>query len=205
MDKGKAYFGPEVMDAEVWAKLEEMEARREDLGTWEIMSLSIEDTDAMLGVLTMTAASNDGEFKWTTSSGSPCASNDNTVPKILNPKRFVDAPEALALIKTPWVVPESSTIEITTLDSPADILDASLRRGGSSFEAIRNDISVKEAVVVSYLETTGSETDSEAAGSRSDPRERTPWTPPGEGHAISHALIQRVGEQIYFVESWRLF
>jgi hypothetical protein len=37
---------------------------------------------------------------------------------------------------------------------------------GSSFEAVRDDISVKEAVMVSFLETAGSDTESEVAGSR---------------------------------------
>jgi hypothetical protein len=195
MDKGKAYFGPEVMDAEVLEKLEEMDARQEDLATWEILSLSVEDTDAMLGVLTTVAMSNDGEFNWTTSSGSPCALEDENLPKMLSQKRAADAPEALVLVESAWNAPGSSKATPDTLGSPVDILDASLRRGGSSFEAVRDDISIKEAAVVSFLETAGSDTESEVAGSRGDPREDMPWTPPGESHAISHKLIQRVGEQ----------
>jgi hypothetical protein len=111
--------------------------------------------------------------------------------KMPSHKGTMDAPEALSVV---WDAPESSTSEIVTLDSPADILDASLRRGGSSFEAVRDDISIKEAIMVSFLETAGSDTESAVVGSSEDPRENAPWTPPGECHAISHKLIQRVGE-----------
>jgi hypothetical protein len=198
LDMGKDYFGPEVMDAEVLERLEEMEARQDDLATWEILSLSVEDTDAMLGVLTMATMSIDGEFNWMTNSGSPCALEDDNLPKVPSQKRIVDAPEALALVESPWNVYESSTAGIITpktLDSPADILDASLRRGGSSFKAVRDDITMKEAVVVSFLETAGSDTESEVAASKGDPRENMPWTPPEGSNAISYQLIQRVGKQ----------
>jgi hypothetical protein len=205
MDKGKGYFGPEVMDEAVLERLEEMEARQDDLATWEILSLSVEDTDAMLGVLMMTVMSNDGEFKWTTTSGSACSLEDENLPKLPSQKRTADAPEALALVESPWDVPRSSTTGTDTpdtLDSPAAILGASLRRGGSSFGAVRDDISIKEAVMVSFLERAGSDTESEVAGSRGDPRENMPWSPPGESHAISHNLIQRVGEnqRLYFLD-----
>jgi hypothetical protein len=201
LDKGKAYFGPEIMDGEVLERLEEMEARREDLATWEISSLSIEDTNAMLGVLTMATLSNRGEFKWKTSSGIPCAPEDQNFLKMPSLRTVVDAPEAIGLVESPWNLPESSTIEVVTHDSLADILDASLRRGGSSFEAVRDDISVKEAVVISFLETAGSETESEA-GFKADPRENMPWKPPGGDHTISHELIQKVGQQTDIVVSW---
>ena len=57
---------------------------------------------------------------------------------------------------------------------------------------------MKEAVIAAFLETVGSETDSETtskAGSRADAGEEVPWTRPAAGQAMSHELIQKVREQ----------
>jgi hypothetical protein len=191
LDPAKARFGPEVMDEGVLEKLMKMATRREDLATWEVLSLSIEDIDAMLGVLAMAGASNDGEFKWKTTSGTPCAPEDGILRNISSLKRAADAREALALVGSYSHVACGSS----NLDSPDDILDASLQRGGSSLDAVREDISAKEAAIISYLETVGSETDSEELGFGVDPREKPLWKPPGAGHAASQELIQKVCEQ----------
>jgi hypothetical protein len=193
MDEGKAYFGPEVMDAEVLEKLVEMEARPEDLATWEVTSLSIKDTEAMFGVLTMAVMSNDGEFRWTTGSGTPCVMEDGDLPKLPSLKTAADSPETLALIESPRAIAE---LETNSLDSPENILDASLRRGGSSLEAVREDMTDKEAVIVSFFEKVGSDSETESeAMFKSDLEDQVPWTLPGADYAASHELVQRVRKQ----------
>jgi hypothetical protein len=182
------------MDPEMLERLKKVEAKYEDLATWEVTSLSIEDTDTMLGVLTMAVASGEGGFKWRACCGSPCAGEDGDIPKMLSSQRAQDARETLALVESPWVVPEPSLHGSASLKSPEDILDASLRRGGSSFEAVREDISMKESVLDSSSEASGSESGSKVK-SRGNPVEKIPWAPPGVGHTASQQLIQKVCEQ----------
>ena len=57
---------------------------------------------------------------------------------------------------------------------------------------------MKEAVIAAFLETAGSETDSETtskAGSGANAGEKVSWIPPAAGHAMPHELIQKVLEQ----------
>jgi hypothetical protein len=153
----------------------------------------------MLGVLTMAVASGEGVFKWRACSGSPCVGEDGDIPKMPSSQRAQDARETLALVESPWVVPEPSLHRSASLKSPEDIRDASLRRGGSSFEAVREDISMRESVLDSSSEASGSETDTESGSkvkSRGILGEREiPWAPPGVGYTASQQLIQKVCEQ----------
>jgi len=96
---------------------------------------------------------------------------------------------------------EPSTDEKDSLKSPESIVDASLRRGGSSLEAVRDDISDKqrpESVSAVSWSEAGSEivpnTDSEAE-SNAAAGEQISWTPPDSGYAASQKLIQKVCRQ----------
>jgi hypothetical protein len=123
------------MDEEQWKQLMEIRVKYRDLATWEIRTLSASDTDNMLGVMTMAVASGEGAFKWRFASGTPCIS-ENKRSKTPRVNTCLDAPETLSLVETPWEDSESSVSEQIP-QTPDEILDDALRRGGSSLEVFR--------------------------------------------------------------------
>jgi hypothetical protein len=197
-DKIEAHLCTEGMDPDMLDQLKKIATRYEDLATWEITSLSIEDTNAMLGVLPMAVASDEGGFTWRSCSGSPYVPEYHDVPKGSRSVQTCDAVETLLVVETPLADVEPSTDEKDSLKSPESIVDASLRRGGSSLEAVHNDILDKqrpESVSAVSWSETGSEVESKTeskAGSDAAEEKQTPWTPPGAGHAASQKLIQKV-------------
>jgi hypothetical protein len=203
LDRIKQRLGPEFIDQEMLDRLKKIATQYADLATWEITSLSIEDTNAMLGVLTTATASGQGEFCWSSCSRSPYMPEYHDIPKALRSTQTRDTLETLRLAEAPWVDMESSTNEMNFSESPEGALDVSLRRGGSSFEAVRDDISTKTRFP---SETpTSSETGSEPEHSVSSKdrysagaEEMKPWTPPEAGSTSSQKLIQKVSEQLVF-------
>jgi hypothetical protein len=194
MEKVKERFVPEYLALETFEQLKKIRTRSNDLATWEIKGLTVEDTDAMLGVLTMALSLEEGEFRWKLCSGIPCVPADSNIPKVLRTAQTCDAPEIISLVEDPWIDMEPFAEEGSSSisDSPSSILNYSLRRGGSSIECVREDIYLK--VSEPYIEWE-SETEADRvarAASKARAIEDMSWTPPGANHAASHELIQKV-------------
>ena len=122
-------YVPDLMESELLEQLKKVEARSNDLATWEMRSLSVKDTSTMLGVLNMALSSGEDGFRWKFCSGTPCAPVLDSTTKKLNSARNVDASKTLHFLQEAISAGEDVS---KTLDSLESILDDSLRRGGSS-------------------------------------------------------------------------
>ena len=194
MDNVEEDYVPEHFTLEMFKRLEKIRAESNDLATWEIRGLTIEDTDAMLGIMAIASASGEGQFRWKMCSGIPCAPIDDSIPKTTSRSQMHDSPEILSLIGEPCIDSELVADEgvLGMLDNPASILNDSLKRSGSSIQYVRQDIYRKQ--LVSDLDWE-SETESEVAeraASRAREAEEMEWTPPAPGHVPSRELIQMV-------------
>jgi hypothetical protein len=190
LDKAEARLAPDAITPELMKRLNQVSFVYDDLATWEVTSLSLEDTDAMLGVLVMALSSGEGKFHWKSCPASRRISpNESIHQKLKSPVEY-DSPDILSLVE-PHGEPLMNGSK--TIDTPESILDDSLRQGGSSFQALREDISVKEAERISRS-VSGSEASSETDSTASNARimEEMPWEVPRAGHAASQQLIQRV-------------
>jgi hypothetical protein len=192
VDNLKEQFVPEHVAIETFEQLKKIRAESNDLATWEIRGLTVEDTDDMLGVLTMASALAEGEFQWRLCSGLPCTSVDDSIPKMLCTARACDAPEILSLVEEPCIDPEPSTNE--TMCNSESSLNDSLRRGGSSIQSVLEDIYLKQSEP--YVEWEWELEPERAARKASKARaiEEMSWTPPDGGHTPSQELIQKVCE-----------
>lgn len=185
---------PDYMTLGAYEQLKKVRAKYNDLATWEIRSLSIEDIDAMLGIMTMALASGEGKFQWKLCSGTPTAV-DAGISKMLRTTLSFDAFEILSLVEEPWVDQDPTEGEVSrNVDSPASILDETLRRGGSSFQSVREDIHLNQSEP--YIEwDSESKTETAArAASKARAINEMSWTPPAAGHMPSQELIQKVRE-----------
>jgi hypothetical protein len=188
-------FVPEHFSLETFEQLRKIRAESNDLATWEIRGLTIEDTDAMLGVLPLASASGEGGFQWKLCSGIPCTPVDGNILK-MSAAQACDAPGILSLVEGPRIDPDSSTTEV--LCSAKSVLSESLCRGGSSIQSVREDIYLKESELDIEWESE-SESDREAREtSRARAIEEMSWTPPDWGHPASQELIQKVCELCAF-------
>jgi hypothetical protein len=201
LDKAEAHLGPDAITTELMERMKRVRATYDNLATWEVTSLSLEDTDAMLGVLMVASSSGDDEFRWKSCPGLSNIPPGDRIPKIMDFTPEHDSPAFMSLVDT---LSESPVGALKAIDTPESILDDSLRQGGSSFKALRNDISVKEAESAAES-VTGSEASSETGSTASNTRtimEKTPWAPPHAGHAASRQLIQRVSVRLKILETF---
>jgi hypothetical protein len=122
--------GPNLIKAGLWQELMEVNEKYGDLATWEMKSLTVGDSRVMLGVLAMAVGLED--FEWQT-----C--NNLRHPRGTKPHR---APATIQLLDDPATIsrfglndrgPTSQPLQESTLE---DVLDDSLRRGGSSLEDV---------------------------------------------------------------------
>lgn len=194
MDNVEEDYVPEHFTLEMFKRLEKIRAESNDLATWEIRGLTIEDTDAMLGIISIASASGEGQFRWKTCSGIPCAPLDDSIPKMTSRSQMHDSPEILSLIEEPCIDLEPVTDEgvLGMLDNPTSILNDSLKRGGSSIQYVRQDIYRKQLVSDPDWESETESEMAERAVSRAREAEEMEWTPPVTGHIPSRELIQMV-------------
>jgi hypothetical protein len=187
LDDVEEHFGPGTIAPEVVERLKQVRAQYETLATWDISSLSLEDTDAMVGVLLMATCTEGGAFRWRSCSGFPCVSAEDNILKMLSSTPMHDSPRFTSL----GAAARSSGNDSR---SPESILDDSLRRGGSSLQALRADISAKGAeALTASLASSDTESEADAALELNAlAAEQASWTPPGVGYVASRQLIQRV-------------
>jgi hypothetical protein len=182
----KKCVGPSYVDPGLWQELMEVNKRYGDLATWEMKSLSVGDGSLMLGVLIM--ASGKEKFQWKT-----CYNEDHGAGKkkhkMITPKQRMDCIETMVTLglDDPTLLDQTSFQDV----SDDDILDASLRQGGSSLDEVRTfdqklmedalemtqpDFTSSDEKTSDGEETdTGSATDAEpeVAAEKPDARERT--------------------------------
>ena len=200
LERVEERYVPDLMELELLEQLKKVKARSNDLATWEMRSLSVEDTNAMLGILTMALPSREDGFRWKFCSGTPSriARVLDSATKKPNSTRSVDASKILHFLEEPGAESLISTDEdvFRTLDSPESILDDSLRRGGSSLQSVREDIySMESEPEIEWESESETETAARAA-STARKIEEMPWSPPGAGHVASQELIQKVCRQL---------
>lgn len=186
LEKVEEGFVPGLVAPELLGQLKKVKAHSNDLATWEIRSVSIKDTDAMLGVLSMALADGEGGFQWRFGSGTPVPGSS---AKILDSTRAVDSFETFQLVQEALLTCEE---ELKVSDNVVSILDDSLKRGGSSMQSVRGEIYLKEGSPdIPWEDETEEETAARAA-SLARKANAMPWAPPGPGHVASQELIQTV-------------
>jgi hypothetical protein len=150
------HTGPSYVEPGLWQELMEVHRKYGDIATWEIKSLSVGDGSLMLGILIMACGKE--TFQWKT-----CRDDDHGKGKkkhnSLLPKQGMDCSETMERlgIDADALLDQSFFLDI--LDD--DILDASLRRGGSSLDMVQifDRKVLEEARHVEELELTSSESE----------------------------------------------
>jgi hypothetical protein len=146
-DGGIKSFAEDLLDVTTWKKLMAVKRDSQDLASWEMKSLTVGNGDAMLAVMGMIADksmvddNDEHVFHWKRCTGVPACVDKNKDHTTKCDPVGPDDDITLSLVKAPWSDPSISAEEpFQQSQAPEtfeDILDRSLRRGGSSLQTFR--------------------------------------------------------------------
>lgn len=169
--------------SELMQALQELGRQGTSLATWEFTRMTTQSIDAMLGVLLLSTSQCTQPLRWKTSSSLALSDLTDSYPHP-NTYQGHDASEIADLI--------GDQLEVESVDSsnadPRVRLDESLRRNGSSIDAVSQDIYSAEVA----------DSDEDVVRLWQEARERGDfdWEPPGENYEPSNMLLQQVSPSV---------